>query len=86
MEENTKEKLSYEQLENVARQLSDQVKQAYAKMQEMNMVNLYKRLDYLFKVVDCSYAFDEEFIDKCATEIKDLLTIPEQTEEEKKEE
>ena len=75
------EKLSYEQLENIAHQLSEQAKQLYAKLQEANMVNMFKRLDYLFKVVENAYAFNEEFVDKCVTEIKDLMTVPETEEE-----
>ena len=71
------EKMSYEQLENIAHQLSDQAKQLYAKLQEANMVNMFKRLDYLFKVVENAHAFNEEFVAKCVAEIEDLMTIPE---------
>ena len=46
------EKMSYEQLENVAHQLSEQAKQLYMKLQAANMSNMFKRLDYLFKVVE----------------------------------
>ena len=46
------EKLSYEQLENVAHQLSEQNRQLYAKLQELQVDNMFKRLDYLFKVVE----------------------------------
>lgn len=82
------EKLSYEQLENVASQLSNQAKQLYAKLQEANMTNMFKRLDYLFKVVDSAHAFNEEFVNKCVTEIEYLMTVPEdnkETESESKE-
>ena len=43
-----KEKLSYEQLEEVARQMEGQLRQVYAKLQDANMQNLFKRLDFLF--------------------------------------
>lgn len=75
------EKMSYEQLENIAHQLSDQAKQLYAKLQEANMVNMFKRLDYLFKVVENAHAFNEEFVAKCVDEIEDLMTVPEAEEE-----
>lgn len=75
------EKMSYEQLENIAHQLSDQAKQLYAKLQEANMVNMFKRLDYLFKVVENAHAFNEAFVAKCVAEIEDLMTIPETEEE-----
>lgn len=71
------EKLSYEQLENIAHQLSEQAKQLYAKLQEANMTNVFKRLDYLFKVVENAHAFSEEFVAKCVAEIEDLMTVPE---------
>lgn len=77
------EKMSYEQLENVAHQLSEQNKQLYMKLQSVNMTNLFKRLDYLFKVVENSEKFNKEFVDKCIKEIETSMTIPE---EENKEE
>lgn len=93
MEENTQKveamepkKMSYEELENVARQLSEQTRQLYAKIQEMNMVNMFKRLDYLFKVAEFSHMFNTEFVTACTQEIQELLTIPEETKEEKTEE
>lgn len=75
------EKMSYEQLENIAHQLSEQSRQLYAKLQEANMANVFKRLDYLFKVVENAHAFNEEFVAKCVVEIEDLMTVPESEEE-----
>lgn len=93
MEENTQKveamepkKMSYEELENVARQLSEQTRQLYTKLQEMNMVNMFKRLDYLFKVAEFSHMFNSEFVTTCIQEIQDLLTIPEEKQEDKVEE
>lgn len=93
MEENTQKveamepkKMSYEELENIAHQLSEQTRQLYAKLQEMNMVNMFKRLDYLFKVAEFSHMFNSEFVTTCTQEIQDLLTIPEEKQEEKVEE
>lgn len=74
------EKLSYEQLENVAHQLSEQNKQLYARLQEANMVNIFKRMEYLFKVIENGHAFSSEFVNKCVSEIEDLMTIPESEE------
>ena len=78
------EKMSYEQLENVAHQLSEQAKHLYAKLQEANMTNMFKRLDYLFKVVENAHAFSEEFVAKCVAETEDLMTVPESEETEDK--
>lgn len=75
------EKLSYEKLENVAHQLSEQNRQLFAKLQELNMTNVFKRLDYLFKVVENGHMFDQDFLEKCIAEIESLMTVPEQEEE-----
>ena len=74
------EKMSYEQLENVAHQLSEQAKQLYMKLQAANMGNMFKRLDYLFKVVENGHMFKQDFLEKCIAEIEELMTVPEQEE------
>lgn len=74
------ERMSYEQLENVAHQLSEQNRQLYAKLQELNVTNMFKRLDYLFKVVENSHMFKQDFFEKCVAEIESIMTIPEQEE------
>lgn len=71
------EKMSYEQLEYVAHQLSEQNKQLYMKLQEVSNTNVFKRLDYLFKVVENSTNFDSSFLNKCISEVVDIMTIPE---------
>ena len=76
------EKLSYEQLENVAHQLSEQAKQLYMKLQATNMSNMFKRLDYLFKVVENGHMFKQDFLEKCIAEIEELMTVPEETDKE----
>ena len=73
------EKLSYEQLENVAHQLSEQAKQLYMKLQAANMSNMFKRLDYLFKVVENGHIFKQDFFEKCIAEIEEIMTVPEET-------
>jgi len=74
------EKLSYEQLENIAHQLSEQNKQMYMQLQQMNTTNLFKRLDYLFKVLEYSAFFSKEFIENCTQEIENMITIPKEDE------
>lgn len=77
------EKMSYEQLKNVAHQLSEQNRQLFTKLQELNMANMFKRLDYLFKVVENGYMFKQDFLEKCIAEIENLMIVPEEVEEEK---
>jgi hypothetical protein len=75
---NTENKLSYEELENVANNL-------YARLQQAEMSNMFKRLDYLFKVVKYSGAFTPAFVESCVAEIEEVLTIPAIPTEETKE-
>ena len=75
------EKMSYEQLENITHQLSEQNRQLFAKLQELNVVNILKRLDCLFKVIENGNMFKQDFLEKCVVEVENLLTIPEQEEE-----
>ena len=75
------EKMSYDQLESVAHQLSEQNRQLFAKLQELNMANMFKRLDYLFKVIENGHMFKQDFLEKCIAEIESLITIPKQEEE-----
>lgn len=80
MEENVKtvpQKMSYEELERVAAQYSQQAQQLYVRLQEANIANTIKRLELLFKVVENSHAFSEEFVAKCVKEIEDTMTLPE---------
>ena len=79
------EKMSYEQLENIAHQLSEQAKQLYMKLQAANMSNMFKRLDYLFKIVENGHMFKQDYLEKCIAEIEELMTVPEESEEDNKE-
>ena len=74
------EKISYEQLEGVAHQLSEQNRQLFAKLQELNMTNVFKRLDYLFKVIENGHMFEQGFLKKCIAEVESLMIVPEQEE------
>ena len=80
------EKMSYEQLEQVAHQLSEQARQLYSQLQKSNMTNMFKRLDYLFKVVENGHIFKQDFFEKCIAEIEELMTVPEVEEKNKEEE
>lgn len=86
-------KLSYEELENVAHQLSAQAQQLQVKNQQLiealkgaNLENLYKRLDYLFEVINRDNKYlSISFKEQCAKEIEELMASPESPEEESKE-
>lgn len=84
-------KMSYEELEGIAHQLSEQARNLHnelmstrQKLNEMNAFNMFKRLDYLFKVLENESKFASEFVETCSDEIVEILTLPdedEQTEE-----
>lgn len=84
-------RFTYEQLEQIAGNLSTQVQQLSARLQEANMFNMFKRLDYCFKVLEVAPTlsaamFSHDFVERCAKEIEDLMTPPVPVEEETKEE
>ena len=85
MEENKKKELSYDELKNVAGQLSQQNQQLKMMLQQANMTNMFKRMDYLFKILELKDCFDTEFVITCSDEIKELMTPPVEQEEERKE-
>ena len=71
-------KLSYEELNDMAMQLSQQNQQLYAQLQRVNMNNMFRRLDYLFEVVKNGAMFSPEFLDNCIQEIEETMTITEE--------
>lgn len=77
--ETNNEKMSYEQVSNIAHQLSNQVNELYRKLQAANLNNMFKRLDYLFKVVENSHVFSPDFTDACIKEIEEMMTIPQES-------
>jgi len=84
-------KISYEDLQKAAGQLYQQNQQLISKckqyeeqMQRLNNVEV--RLHYLFEVLDKGSYFDNDFIDVCVNEVKEIMTIKEKTEEENTEE
>ena len=85
MEENKKKELSYEELKNVAGQLRQQNQQLNMMLQQANMANMFKRIDYLFKVLEHKLCFDSEFVITCSDEIKEFMTPPVEHQEEEKE-
>nr|DAI45480.1 MAG TPA: RAS guanyl-releasing protein 1 Protein [Bacteriophage sp.] len=71
------EKPNYEQLEKEVAGLKSMNNQLVMQLQQMNMGNLFKRLDYLFKVVEFREALNANFAKRCADEIEELMTPPE---------
>lgn len=67
-------KLTYDQLKNIAHQLSNKAKELAEELQRVNINNAFKRLDYLIKVIELSDKIkDSEFTNECIDELKDLM-------------
>ena len=73
------EKVSYEQMVNIANQLQSQNRELVVRLN--NLADIYHRLDYLFKVIANADKFDITFVEKCVKEIEGIMTIPEQSEQ-----
>jgi predicted DNA-binding protein len=72
-------KLTYEELENAAKQLAEKCNYYHQELMKMHTENLFKRLDYLFKVVNnTTSVFSAEFVEMCAREIEDMITLKEE--------
>lgn len=67
--------LSYEEMKNVAAQLQHQNEQMRNAIMKLDYTNTFKRLDYLFKVVENSIQFPDDFVSECVTEIVNTITI-----------
>lgn len=81
-EKNTKEgTLSYDQLKEVAAQLQHENQQLRSTLVRVDYSNTFKRLDYLFKVLDNYVHFDDDFVASCIKEIQDMMTIKEESTE-----
>jgi len=81
--EEAKQELSYDKLKEIANQLHEQNKMLITQLQKFQNENLFKRIDYLFKVVENEKFFsslNNDFLIKCGEELTTILTIPEEVE------
>lgn len=79
MEENKnteKKELSYEELKNIASQLSAQNKQLRDALMDANQDNIIARITLLFKVLELKTSFNETFIQEVVDELEVLLRRP----------
>jgi len=80
------QKLSYEQLNEACSQLYQQNQNLLRQLQQANLTNMFKRLDYLFNVLNYNSLFDADFVYDCVKEIKEALTVDQPEEKKIKEE
>lgn len=80
MEEEVKkeERLTYEQLVQVANTLQHKLIEAESKLKSIDFATV--RLNFLFKVLEVKESFSASFIEKCTKEVEELMTIEEEPE------
>jgi len=80
------EKLSYDELNQVSQQLFQENKMLRTKVQELSVEAFYKRIEYMFKVVELASVFSKEFVERTIQEIETVMTAEEEqkADEEKK--
>lgn len=71
--EGEKRKLTYDELVQLANQLSESYRNLMEKFREQQMNNVFTRLNYLFQIVRYSSEFEPELLDKALKEIQDLM-------------
>lgn len=87
--EGQEKKMSYDELLEAAQKLHYQnnvlkqdMQRLLARLQEASDMGVFKRIEFLFKVVESREGtFPIEFVQKCTDEICSLMTIPEQPED-----
>ena len=67
--------LSKEQLIGIVVKQQETLRRADAIIQEMNMSNTQFRIDVLWRVLDHSDDFDNEFVNYCRAELKERIYI-----------
>ena len=77
---NEVEQPSYEELKNYCDQLMMQRNQLGQKLQQIT--NILNKLPWLFEVLKVKEMFSESFVKKCADEIENIMTPPEDTDKE----
>jgi hypothetical protein len=76
----TKQRLSYEQLNQVCSELYQQNQNLMKQLEYVNQTAMFKRLDYLFMVLKYeSVIKDPDFVNSCIAEIKDAIIIQPET-------
>lgn len=74
-------KEEYEKLKEATKTLVEQINQQNDRQAQINedrdMFMMYKRMDYLFQILNISDKFPESFINKCINEIIQVLNFKE---------
>lgn len=72
--DNQSKKLTYEELEQKCVEIMNQNRYITTQAQKMQEALAYRRIDYLFKVLDKADLFSTTFVNDIVKEIEDTLT------------
>lgn len=82
-------KLTYEQLESYCgtqsqqlERMQQEIKRYRDALQQMDLNNLYHRLDFLMRIVSDRDKYPVAFVDACVNEVVNVMTIRQEEEEE----
>lgn len=64
-----------EQYKGLVNQLYERNQQLVEALSEKNTALMFKRMDYLFKIIENSHMFDDEFVAKCIDELQKTLDV-----------
>lgn len=85
--EEKQEKLTYEQLEEVANELSGRCTQLYKKLMEAQQVIAgFNDVGLLLEIIEKGENFSSEFVDRCTRKVEETITMMLDRAEQKKEE
>jgi len=79
--ETQEEKISYEQLYQIATSLNKTNQELQMRLNEVSLGNFFTRLEFLFKVVKFADKFPDDFVKSTVDEIVESMTIPPQERE-----
>ena len=75
MDAQNNEKLSYEQLEQLANNLNRQCQQLYSQLQEANkIISEFNEVGMLLSILEKSEHFNEDFVTRCANKVEEIIT------------
>jgi hypothetical protein len=75
MDAQNNEKLSYEQLEQLANNLNRQCQQFYSQLQEANkIISEFNEVGMLLSILEKSEHFNEDFVTRCSNKVEEIIT------------
>lgn len=70
------DKLSYEQLKELAIQSTNQARRMYQELQMAQNHEFIARINFLFKVLEFAKYFEDDYVRGCSKEISRVLELP----------